>query len=290
MAFLRPSDPFWLSRLGQPTGVTVLGDTHGDAAMVGLLPRLVGRMRRISGLGPEDTVGIIQLGDFGFWPHTTDWMAALSRCMAREDVNAAMWFLDGNHEHHHMLAELADDDLMRGPDGEFCIHDRLGWLPRGTRWEWSGRRLAAMGGAVSIDQDGRTYGHDWFEEEAITYGQYRRFEAHGGKVDVLFAHDAPSAELPWSNLLAGQHGRVYSNSTSNRMTLAEVAACCEADLVVHGHWHVRSDYVAHDPGRGRPYRVEAMGSNLSWKSMSGWLDLARLNIGDPPDTVRQYRW
>lgn len=264
----------------------MLGDTHGNPAMVGLLPVIVRKIRKIGGIDSSVPLGIVQLGDFGFWPHKIDWMRALSDRMAQDDVNAALWFVDGNHENHHMLGELSEDEGLRGPDGEVAVMDRVGWLPRGTRWEWSNVRLAAMGGAVSIDQSDRTLGYDWFEEEAITYGQYRRFESHGGRVDVLFTHDAPSVELPWSHLLEHQHGRVFSNSTANRMTLEEIASCCDPRLVVHGHWHIRSSYVARTVAGNKPYRVEALSFDHYPQSMASWLDLSTLEVTDPPGSVK----
>ncbi|MDR0784207.1 MAG: metallophosphoesterase [Propionibacteriaceae bacterium] len=156
--------------------IMLVGDTHGNPRWT----RTV--INQASELGVDL---LIQLGDFGYWPRFhdgRDYLHAVEKALAGRDLS--MWFLDGNHEDHVRLRSCDT------PPGRVAITDHIGYLPRGTRWQWGQTRWLALGGAVSVDQSWRTPGHDWFAEETITTDQQEAIIA-AGPADVVIAHDAP---------------------------------------------------------------------------------------------------
>lgn len=135
-----PHKPAGLSDDPQPRRVLVAGDLHGvswdtEATIHHALA--------------EGCPLILQLGDFGFWPATAagdyflQWLDDLL-----EEVRLQLWFIDGNHDNHRALDELAAGSL-----DPVRLTERLVYLPRGARWTWHGVRFCALGGAASIDAE-----------------------------------------------------------------------------------------------------------------------------------------
>jgi len=124
---------------------------------------------------------IIQTGDFGWWPYDS----VLGALKLDRDIH----FIDGNHEHFdHLKSTIVWDriEIQRAMDNVY-------YIPRGLVTEWDGVVFAFMGGGVSIDQDTRTEGYDWFPEEEPSDEELNRLLKYAGKkVDVLVSHDAPA--------------------------------------------------------------------------------------------------
>jgi predicted phosphodiesterase len=213
---------------GGPKRLLIAGDTHGNYLHWKNILLPAAREHHVD--------GIVQLGDFGYWPLTrdgVDYLAWLSGEL--DDDDSWVMFVDGNHEDHKALLEL-----QRRPDGFVEITDRILWAPRGQRWEWSGVRFLALGGAYSIDRhlrklDSGRWG--WFRQEVLTKEQAERAIADG-PCDVLLTRDAPEATIPslmsHSILLGGYRPSEASITPKLIQTVAEAT---RPRLLMHAHWH-----------------------------------------------------
>lgn len=189
-----------------------------------------------------DVDAVVQLGDFGFWPGSQDFVDAAAA------TAVPVFFLDGNHEHHEHLTRTVTaaraaggDGSVGGPYDPVPLGGNLHYLPRGGRLRFDGVTVAAFGGAHSIDRAWRTPGVDWFPAEAVTGDDLARLAA-GGAADVLLCHDAPaSAAVP---LLADRElsdvwRRERPACDAHRSRLDDALDLVRPSLVVHGHYHVR---------------------------------------------------
>lgn len=203
--------------------ILLAGDWHGNAW----------HAKRIIDAAVERRIYVIlQLGDFGYWPHHSDaWLDDVDEYARLNGVY--IFWIDGNHENHEMLRQIPPES-----DGSVQIRPMITYLPRGHRWEWEGVTFLALGGAYSIDKDGRIPGDSWWPEELITYRE--AYEAiAGGPVAVMVTHDAPwGAE----NVIHGNRFNKdwFPESKQNRVILRAVMEETMPELVVHGHYHNRN--------------------------------------------------
>ena len=133
---------------------------------------------------------ILQLGDFGIWPDRAGqrYLARVSRVLA--ELDAELWFIDGNHEDFPQLARLARDD--RAPDGRVLV--RPGLLPSAPRLPLDLARPALAG----LRRRGEP-GPGGRAPRASTGGRRRRSPTQqeaaviaGGHADVMVSHDCPA--------------------------------------------------------------------------------------------------
>jgi hypothetical protein len=238
--------------------VFLLGDTHGQA----------GWIKRASQIAVNnDCKVILQLGDFGFWPHTGSgkvFLDEVTRWMHRDGLE--LWWVDGNHENHDWLAEQPHDE-----DGFW----RLGpivHIGRGARWTWGDRTFLGCGGAYSIDKYYRREGESWWAGETITEADIIRCGTE--HADVLVSHDAPwGANNVIGPFTAGDKDD-YPESAANRKRLAAICDAVQPDLLVHGHYHHRNKTLYKDT------RVEGFSRDGDYASL-GILDLATLYVNKP---------
>ena len=106
-----------------PQRILVAGDWHGDQAwalnVIKRLPEL---------LAAERTRLVLQLGDFGIWPGRDGQRYLAAVGWALDQVDAQLWFIDGNHEDFTMLDAVAD---ARCGDGRVGVAPGIFHLPRG---------------------------------------------------------------------------------------------------------------------------------------------------------------
>ena len=128
----------------EPRRILVAGDWHGNEDWALSVIRRVPSM-----LADEPRRLILQLGDFGSGRTGPGqhYLAQVSALLA--EVDAELWFIDGNHEDFPQLARLAGRPHPGWPGGG---RPRLFHLPRGYRWTWHGLRWLGCGGAVSLDR------------------------------------------------------------------------------------------------------------------------------------------
>ncbi len=209
----------------EPTRLLLAGDVHGNERWIGSLCKLARRY------GCD---AILQLGDFGYWPHTAEGLRFLDHVdwhAERNGIDCIYW-IDGNHENHDALAGLKSDG-----SGMVPIGDRCRYIPRGHRWEWSGVRFGALGGAFSVDRRQRTKHESWWPGEVLTDRDVERLG--DAPLDVLVAHDAPEG-TPLRGLELPPVDAVVVDEVRARILSAIEATV--PNLVVHGHWHHRCSH------------------------------------------------
>jgi len=208
-----------------PTRLLVAGDTHGNYLHWKNVLLPAAREHQVD--------GIVQLGDFGYWPLTGEGLNYLAWLSAElDDDDLQVIFVDGNHEDHKALRQLP-----ARPDGFVEVTDRILWAPRGQRWTWQGVRFLALGGAYSIDRHDRKLDSGrwgWFKEEVITPEQAKLAIA-GGPADVLLTHDAPLGALPQVTTYGPVKFLPGVQQSAGRGR--EVADATKPKLLLHGHWH-----------------------------------------------------
>ena len=251
----------------EPNRLLVAGDVHGNSGWLEVLFRSA---------VAHGCNAILQLGDFGFWPHQPGGSRYLHRVSKYADRSGVVVFwIDGNHENHdalRLLTPSADGfvDVARG-----CRH-----APRGLRWTWRGVRFGALGGAFSIDWRDRVPGRSWWPDEVTTAADVERLG--GAALDVLLTHDAP-AGVPLGGVRLPDADQVRTDEV--RALLAEAVKATSPRLVLHGHWHRRYSYeltwpAAVEGGAGwRATQVEGLASDVERDARAwGVLDLEPLRF------------
>lgn len=233
----------------------VAGDTHGNKDHVEYL-------HECAAMWGVDT--IVQVGDFGYWPHTGDFFSRYVSRLAQDDGVTWYW-LDGNHENFDALEEIGAYDAGTW----FEVDPGVYYLPRGLAWEWDGIRFMSFGGAYSIDKEYRTPHASWWPQELPTFKQIM-VALDVGKVDVLLTHDAPEGTCP----VVGRGGYKDDEfSRANRRVISSLIESSSPSLLIHGHYHHR--YSAWSG----PTRVMGLGRDGQGSDSFLILDTDRLQRG-----------
>lgn len=185
--------------------VIITGDLHGA------FPRLNNLINK-----KKDNLDlVICCGDFGYWPnHGYD----LSNI---KNHGIPVLWCDGNHEDHWALRDRTTDELA----------PNVFYMPRGSTYKLEdGRTIMFMGGADSIDKDGRTFGIDWFEEEIITQRDIKNLPEI--KVDIFISHTCPVELYP----IMVQYYDGKQMEPSN-YALSYIWHRYKPALWIFGHWH-----------------------------------------------------
>jgi hypothetical protein len=212
-----------------PGRILVAGDWHGNRQWA---LNVIKRVPQL--LAGERARLILQLGDFGIWPGSggRSYLNAVSAALRQ--VDAELWFVDGNHEDFSELARLAGDQRQ---DGRVAVAPRTYHLPRGHRWEWHGRRWLACGGAVSVDKALRRAGYDWWPQEEITAEQEAAVSA-AGTTEVLVCHDCPSGVAhAFPRPPAEWDAADLARSQAHRARLQRITDAVRPAYLMHGHLH-----------------------------------------------------
>lgn len=236
--------------------ILVVGDVHGNTAFM-RTAILRAAKRGIS--------TILQVGDFGYWPHTKSgekFLKDLERAAAEHGVT--VWWIDGNHENHEWLGLK-----NRAEDGTVQVSEHCRYLPRGHRWEWNGVRFGALGGAFSIDWRLRVPMVSWWPQEVV---HLRDIEHLGTEpLDVLVTHDHPAGiDLPSGFSLRATD---QAMSDQQRLMLHEAVDQTNPRLVLHGHWHYRYTSLLRRDNQP-PVLIEGLGCDSDGEDALLELDLA----------------
>jgi len=205
-----------------------------------------------------DADRIVQVGDFGFYPayvtklgepRGVEFLASIARKAKKAGIPA--YFIKGNHEDHDSLEVYVEEnprDIEGFVDVVPCIPGMLLHAHNGHRWNWDGVEFAALGGAFSVDWQGRTPGVDWWpgqeepnEEDLLNLGD--------DKVNILITHDSPQGAKMYSpfRLDIG----TFNAAERGRAIIKDAIKQTRPEIVVHGHWHQRKtqvlDYIAASP-------------------------------------------
>lgn len=257
----------------EPSKLLIAGDVHGNERWIGSLCKLARRY------GCD---AILQLGDFGYWPHTADGRRFLEHVEWHAERNGIgrVYWIDGNHENHEALARL-----QPSADGTVSIGDRCRYLPRGLRWQWHGVRFGALGGAFSVDRRERVEGESWWPGEILTDDDVAQLGE--GPLDVLLTHDAPEG-VPLRGLTLPVADQIMVDEVRRRILSA--VELTEPGLVLHGHWHHRYGHQLTWPVSvdgelvWRSTKVESLGADVQ-RDRRAWaiLELDPLRFVDSKD-------
>lgn len=218
--------------------VLLAGDTHGDTEWVAHLVDVAVKNR---------IPRIVVLGDFGYWVHYQDgreFISDVTHIVADAGLEPLI-FVDGNHEYHttHPAKpehhRLGLQELNPDNDGWVWITDHIIYAPRGHRWNWEGVRFGALGGAFSIDWEGRKKYRTWWPTEMVSPDDVNRLGTD--PLDVLLTHDSP-ADVPIPGM--EDRGKDHPRTDINRERVKEAMIATNPSLLAHGHWHIRYSYTA----------------------------------------------
>jgi len=218
--------------------VSLAGDWHGNTPWV---------MKAVDWTAAAGSKIVLHLGDFGIWPGPSG-----KKYLSQVSKKCDLLGLDivvtlGNHEDWNRIEGLWENDKRRDDSGNplpIEIEEHVVLLPRPYRFMLGGKSFLSLGGAASVDVDGRTNGRDWWPDEALTVGMVEAAKA-GGYADVMLTHetpDVPFAVQSVEDVLRGnplgfsQFGLNYSAQSRRFMT--EVFESVKPKLLAHGHMHV----------------------------------------------------
>lgn len=218
--------------------ILVVGDLHANARYLyeRVIPHAVSM----------ECEKIVQVGDMGFvWP-SSNYLYGLDKMSRVLDNNGLdLHFLPGNHEDHTKLELLARHAKALSPEGHYQLRPRLFYTGRVSSWSWAGQRMAAVGGAVSIDKESRlrtkrVTGTDiWWPQEVLSAEEIQA-ASQLGEVDVLFTHDAP-VQNPFK-LKQDLESHIY------RQAISTVGFALQPKVWFHGHYHESATYPFRHPG------------------------------------------
>lgn len=247
------------------TRVLVCGDWHGSAAAARHMSKEAQR---------QGCRVIVQVGDFGFWPHTDpDYVHHVNKCMLKNNM-FVVW-IDGNHENFDVLFGT---DWPETRLGFSRIAERVLYAPRGHRWEWDGVRFLSLGGGYSIDKDWRLSqgpeGMYWWRQETITQADVMNCGTNA--VDVMFSHDMPEGVDLGISLTHNSREDQW-----NRKAVRAVVDKVKPARLYHGHYHHANQTLLRIDGS---YPVEINSLDM-WRGVplnSHWATLDLREIGDAP--------
>jgi len=206
--------------------VAFCGDWHANDAYAA---------RVIEFAGQRGVSVVVQVGDFGFLL-TDEFLDSIHA--AAEKAGVVVLWIDGNHDDHDKIRRMRAFKNF----GPIEFRPRVVYLPRTYRWEWSGVRFLALGGAHSIDRPYRTLGESYWLGERITAAQARRAKA-GGAADVMITHDCPhGVNIPGltdPRTMPTSMQYELAASDEHRRLLREVVDVVQPSMLVCGHYHRR---------------------------------------------------
>lgn len=231
--------------------VGIAGDWHGD------LPWAINSVRIFSEAGIKD---ILHLGDFGIFsdPEGEDYLNLVSHELRQ--LKMRILVTAGNHEDYTRI-----NATPVSTDGLQWMTDVIAVMPRGFRWEVSGRAFVSLGGAASINFPDLKEGISWWREEAITAGDIYRLAA-GGPADVMLAHDAPLgiSALEDSHRTGKKwsvEGLAYSEESRRMMSAA--VDIVRPMMFFHGHYHLDYRETVMMGGGAVTFDVDCVGMNMN---------------------------
>lgn len=197
------------------------------------------------------------LGDFGIWPNEDEYLDSIQYRLETNYIR--MIVIPGNHEDYDRLHSwpINDAGFYEQPE-----HPNIWYAPRGHVWVHSGKVVAALGGAFSIDKGWRYEGISWWPQEEITIEDVEALSTNlnGRKVDLFLSHDCPDGVVP-SPLVNKQFTLpqdLEDESLRQRQILRLAVDIAKPTLLVHGHWHKKM----RGKLSGANYDTEVWGLNM----------------------------
>lgn len=177
------------------------------------------------------TSDIIHVGDVGFMGRgLSHYITYLDDLLKQHKIK--LYFIEGNHEDFDWLSTLKKDSLGLG-----VVTERIKHIPRLSQYKIGSQTFTFIGGGVSVDQDSRRQGVDWWPAEEIDDNQLK-LALRLSQTDVLISHDGPSTAqlyLPHSHYF--DPDLIYK-SNQHRERLEEIRHHIQPKYLVFGHYHV----------------------------------------------------
>lgn len=200
------------------TKVAILGDIHGNTRY------LEYAIQQAKLHGAEM---MIQVGDFGLGFEDDTLIEAGRLAM---DNKLPLWIMRGNHDNPKVFNQhITGQHLHIIPDGFMATIGK--------------KRVAFLGGAVSIDRDSRDPYISWWPDERINASIVKVWWYDEAKADVLISHEAPLLpdNLPGFKLPPD----IKKDCDEDRHLVHMAAEALEPDQIIHGHYHMRYDREIH---------------------------------------------
>jgi Icc-related predicted phosphoesterase len=223
--------------------ILVVGDLHGHWAMLNEL------------IYKEEPDIILQCGDFEFFPGVYDKKRIKSK-------NTAIYWCDGNHEHHWRLIKLAKKNKF----GPIKVGPNVFYMPRGATLTLPDRKkVMFFGGANSIDKKARILGVSWFPEEVISNKNFKNLP--DTNIDIMITHTCPSnffAELNEKGV-PDKMGWEEIHKDPSRKALSILLDIYKPPLWFFGHFHtfVKGVY-KHVGGEETTWTALDMAGSKNW--------------------------
>lgn len=206
-----------------PQRVLFAGDIHGDINHAQWV---------IETAHNTECTHIIACGDFGYWVHMPRGQKFVNAVanMAKKHNIKFLW-VDGNHENHDILRDLADE---HGDDAPINTpNEWVQWIPRGCKFQIGTTTFMGYGGAYSVDWMQREEGLSWWRGELIN--PYHVDLLDDEHVDILVTHEAPlGKEISYKDDIPV--------SVAQRALVSEIVNKVTPDVVVCGHHHTRATW------------------------------------------------
>ena len=256
-----------MNPFGDADRIGLIGDTHGELRFASAALRQ---------LAERGVMCSVVAGDFGFvWGGDRVDLDSLSTLAS--ELGHTLLFVDGNHEDFITLL-----GYEVGSDGVRWVAPSIGHLPRGSRFEVAGVRVAAMGGANSIDRWQRRPGYSWWPEESITEADLERLGSD--PVDVLIGHDAPdplsALDVYLMMTKSGWSIGALAYASEGRRQFTRAFKAVRPRLYVGGHYHHFVYQVIHvdDASGGFESRVLLLDMDMGTGRNVGILSLPSLEV------------
>lgn len=172
--------------------VGIVGDVHGNWPIT---------EKCLRALAAEGVTVAHFLGDFAFlWTgQPREWSGLKRLRLLLEELGMTALVTGGNHEGYDAWDNIEQDDR-----GIRWINKRVGLLPRGWRAQSStGKVIASLGGANSIDRYNRRPHYGWWPQESITEEDLQALGTE--PADVLLGHDSPQSKSLIGRLVQNEH-------------------------------------------------------------------------------------
>jgi len=232
------------------------GDWHGNTFWA---------LNKIKSFAELDIKRIYHVGDFGLWPghDGAGYLRKVNRDLDKHDIN--IYVTLGNHDDYDKF------DVLREVEGgwkQFKGYPRIFFAQRGQVWYDGNVRMAALGGAGSIDKNLRTEGKSWWAQEEVLDSDVDKLiknveDAGWDRVDLLITHDAATGTLQESKFFKKPYWftpdvELYCNVQRNRLRIANDAV--RPHTVIHGHWHNYRVQTLEGIGKdNEPYETQYIG-------------------------------
>lgn len=181
---------------------------------------------------------VIHTGDFLYTGNTAKrFLHKVNRHLT--NLGSELVLVRGNHDNPLLLNSMAKTG-EKTSDGLVHLTEKILFAPDGTLWNEGRFRMAALGGARSVDWKDRAPGKEWWIDEVPEVAAIEKLSKES--FDVLVTHDVPypipldflsREDIPtWWDLEDAEY---------HRRLLEPVFDTARPDLVVSGHMHTRAD-------------------------------------------------